>query len=98
MALSCAIACRRGILDTQTLAQVLDTLSRLELPLVHPACDEALLARGVADTTRHRGGRLRLPVPRRPGEPVFLEDVSCDELAVASMLVRDWTGANFAAC
>jgi 3-dehydroquinate synthase len=98
MALSCAIACRRGILDAQTLALVLDTLSRLELPLGHPACDEALLVRGVADTTRHRGGRLRLPVPRRPGEPVFLEDVSRHELAVASMLVRDWTGANLAAC
>ena len=98
MALSCAIGCRRGILDTQTLAQVLDTLSRLELPLEHPACDEALLARGAADTTRHRGGRLRLPVPRRPGEPVFLEDVSRDELTAASMLVRDWMGANLAAC
>jgi 2-epi-5-epi-valiolone synthase len=98
MALSCAIACRRGILDPQTLAQVLDTLSRLELPLAHPVCDQALLARGVADATRHRGGRLRLPVPRRPGEPVFVEDVSRDELAMAFMLVRDWVGGNLAAC
>jgi 2-epi-5-epi-valiolone synthase len=98
IALSCAIACRRGVLDEQTFAQVLDTFGRLELPLEHPVCDEAVLARGLTDTTRHRGGRLRLPVPRRPGEPTFLEDVSRDELAVACLLVRDWTEANLAAC
>jgi len=96
MALSCVIACRRGILDQQTLSQVLDTLGRLELPLEHPVCDEELLARGVTDATRHRGGRLRLPVPKRPGEPVFLEEVSRDELTVARMLIRDWMGANLA--
>jgi 3-dehydroquinate synthase len=89
MAISCTISARRGLMAEPVLRSVLDTLSRLGLPLTHPACSSALLERALADTVRHRGGWQRLPVPVRPGTATFIEGVGGPELAGALRWLRD---------
>lgn len=88
MALCCALSNQRGLLADGPLEEIMSTLSRLGLPVSHPATTPELLVRGLAQATAHRGGMQRIPVPVEPGSAEFLEDVTNDELVDALTRVR----------
>lgn len=88
MAISSALSCRRGLLDEGPLEEIIVTLHNLGLPVDHPLCTPDLLSRGLLQTTAHRGGRQRIPVPVEPGSATFIDDVTDAELVDALSLVR----------
>lgn len=80
MAISCAIAAQRQLLDADEFVGILSVFSRLGLPLTHRSCTPTLLECALLDATRHRGGSQHLPVPVTAGSAVFLENVTGSEL------------------
>jgi len=83
MALTTEIAYRRGLVSSTERDRVVAVMAALDLPVHHPTCIPDLLARALADTTRHRDGQQRLPLPRGIGDAVFVNDVTQDEIARA---------------
>ncbi|WP_202499140.1 MULTISPECIES: sedoheptulose 7-phosphate cyclase [Streptomyces] len=92
MAISCALSHQRGLLYEGPLREIIVTLHGLGLPVDHPMCTLDLLSHGLAQTTLHRGGRQRIPVPVEPGSAEFLEEVTERELAEALSHVRHIAG------
>ncbi|GAA3849644.1 3-dehydroquinate synthase [Saccharothrix violaceirubra] len=90
MALSTVVAARRGLLEPRDRDRVLDVLRAVGLPLTHEALDSDLLRAGLAATTRHRGGRQRMPLPTGIGSARFCDDVTEGELAVAAKELGDY--------
>ncbi|WP_116245343.1 sedoheptulose 7-phosphate cyclase [Nocardiopsis sp. FIRDI 009] len=85
MALTTVVAWRRGLVSTEERDRVLGVMRVLELP-AHDTLlerDPGLLGRALDDTTRHRDGLQRLPLPVGIGGVTFVNDVSHDELASA---------------
>ncbi|MEV6977354.1 iron-containing alcohol dehydrogenase [Kitasatospora sp. NPDC093806] len=94
MALTTAVARRRGLLDAQQAERILRLMRRLELPVWHPLLEPVTLAEALADTVRHRDGRQRLPLPSGIGAGVFVDDLSGRELADAARRLRSWSAAD----
>ncbi|MFH9008978.1 sedoheptulose 7-phosphate cyclase [Streptomyces afghaniensis] len=92
MALSAVIAHRRGLLDRGDLVRILRVMDRLELPTWHPVCTPELLARGLADTVKHRDGKQLLPLPDGIGRARFVNDVNRTELDAALTMLLDLRG------
>ena len=83
MALSTLLAEGRGLVTATERSRVLRLMRALELPISHPLCTSELLISALGDTTRHRGGRQRLPLPVGIGAARFVDDVDERELEVA---------------
>ncbi|MFF3505005.1 sedoheptulose 7-phosphate cyclase [Streptomyces sp. NPDC003247] len=92
MAFSSVLAHRRGLLDRDDLTRILRVMDRLGLPVRHPVCAPELLARGLADTVRHRDGEQLLPLPDGIGRACFVNDVSRGELDGALAMLLDLGG------
>jgi 2-epi-5-epi-valiolone synthase len=84
MALFTVVAARRGLLEPADRDRILDVLRGVGLPVTHELLDPELLRDGLAATTRHRGGRQRLPMLTGIGSARFCDDVGEGELAVAA--------------
>lgn len=77
------ISNRRGLLSDTNYERIVDLTRRLRLPLFHKACTLPLLMKGLEDTTSHRGGYQRIPIPTSIGEAIFLNDVTQEEISYA---------------
>jgi 3-dehydroquinate synthase len=69
----------------------------LELPTWHPVCTTDLMARGLADTVKHRDGEQLLPLPLGIGRARFVNDVSRAELDTALAVLLDLGGGGVGA-
>ncbi|MGP2436191.1 sedoheptulose 7-phosphate cyclase [Streptomyces sp. JW3] len=92
MAFSSVLAHRRGLLGRADLERVLRVMRGLALPTWHPVCTADLMARGLADTVKHRDGRQLLPLPVGIGRACFVNDVSRAELDAALAALLDLGG------
>jgi 3-dehydroquinate synthetase/predicted NBD/HSP70 family sugar kinase len=88
MALSSVLAQQRGLLSHGDLNRILDLMAILSLPIVNAICDPALLYQALQDTTMHRGGLQRLPLPISIGSVEFYNNVSSTEIEVAINALR----------
>ncbi|MFI9389014.1 iron-containing alcohol dehydrogenase [Kutzneria sp. NPDC052558] len=84
MALTTVIGWRRGLVTDRDRDRILDVMRALRLPTWHPECAPEILHRALVETTRHRDGQQRLPLPVGIGSATFVNDVTLDELAQAS--------------
>jgi 3-dehydroquinate synthase len=84
MALFTVLACHRGLISVPDRGRVLDLLRTLELPVTHELLEPSVLRDALAEVTRHRGGRQRLPVPTAIGAATFVNDVTESELVLAA--------------
>lgn len=89
MAFSAVLAHRRGLLDRGGLARIVRVMDRLRLPTWHPVCTPDLMARGLADTVKHRDGKQLLPLPDGIGRARFVNDVTRAELDAALAVLPD---------
>ncbi|MEU5778857.1 sedoheptulose 7-phosphate cyclase [Streptomyces venezuelae] len=90
MALTTALARRRGLIDDADARRVYDVMHGLELPAWDDLLDQPeLLTAALLDTVRHRNGQQRLPLPVGIGDVTFVNDVTEQELldAVAELRV-----------
>lgn len=83
MAISSLVARNRGLLSSEQAARILEVLSACGLPCWHEVCTVELLDEALAETTRHRGNRQRLPLPVGIGAATFVDDLELVELAAA---------------
>jgi 3-dehydroquinate synthase len=80
MALTTAIAHRRGLVDETEQRRIGAVMRGLKLPQHHPVCEVGSLADALEDTVRHRDGLQRLPLPVGIGSARFVNDVTVDEI------------------
>jgi 3-dehydroquinate synthase len=80
MLISTGIAVGRGLCPLAVLDRMMRLYRILELPLTQRICSAERLLDALAAIRAHRGGALNLVVPRNIGQPIFLQDVSIEEL------------------
>lgn len=87
LVITATIARNRDLMSTADLARLMRLMRRLGLPTKVPVISGDVVWRSVEERTRHRGGKQRLPLPRKIGDCVFVDDLTLDELKSAlSML------------
>ena len=67
---------------------MLAVMAGLGLPSTDPSLDLALLRDALHDTTLHRDGRQRMPLPVGIGGVTFVDDVTERELRTALEVLR----------
>ncbi len=83
VAFSTVLASGRGILSGLEKDRILRIMDRLALPTFHQSIEPDLLWEGLKERTAHRDGLQRVPLPRRIGKCVFINDVSYDDIKKA---------------
>jgi len=90
LALSVVIAMHRGLLSPEDCERVLVLEERLGLPVSDSLFEDgALLARGLAETVRHRDGKQRWPLPDAIGSVTYADDVGPHEMSRATRYLRE---------
>jgi 2-epi-5-epi-valiolone synthase len=81
MAFSSTLSLLRGDVTRHQYQRILSLMQGLGLPAWDPLLARpSLLQDALADATRHRGGKQRLPLPRGIGAHYFANDVTAEEL------------------
>ncbi|MFC4335406.1 sedoheptulose 7-phosphate cyclase [Salininema proteolyticum] len=94
MALTTAISLNRGHMMTSQARRIFAVMKSLGLPTEHPAMELGALANALEDTTRHRGGLQRLPLPYGIGSATFANDVTTSEIAEALETIKALSPEN----
>lgn len=78
---SCALSHLRGMMEYSDLMRVVQTARNMLLPSCHDLFSSPLvLLEALNDTMKHRNGDQNLPLPRGIGDPVFINDLTFDEI------------------
>lgn len=87
---SCVISCQRGLLNEMNLYRIAQTARNMGLPTDHELFhDPLMILESLKDTMKHRNGAQNLPMPVSIGDYVFVNDLSFDEIKLAtSGLIR----------
>ncbi|MGC4757628.1 sedoheptulose 7-phosphate cyclase [Micromonospora trifolii] len=88
MALTTVIGWRRGLVTKQERDRVLAVMSALKLPTWDPMLHPEVLSQALQDTVRHRDGMQRLPLPVGIGGVTFVNDVTEEEIRIATAMQR----------
>ncbi|MGW8631420.1 ROK family protein [Streptomyces sp. NPDC055793] len=84
MALSLEIGRMRGVTDPRLADRVIELMKNVGLPTRSRHVSAAQLFESLVETAGHRGGSQRFPLIRQLGSrPVFVSDITADELADA---------------
>jgi len=89
MALTTVLAEARGLVSTPDRERIIGLMRRLRLPVWHPLLEPGLLEPALRETTRHRDGLQRMPIPVGIGGACFLHDLTVAELGRAAELLRE---------
>ncbi|MTI46155.1 3-dehydroquinate synthase [Roseibium hamelinense] len=87
MALTTAIGLHRGLVNRDQAETIFGVMHQMGLPVSHPVADQRLLLQALADTTRHRDGKQRLPLPVGIGNAVFVNDLTEADISAGLKLV-----------
>lgn len=91
MAIATALAVILGILDIEDARRIFSTQQALGLPILRGGLTMDMLARGLHEAERHRGGQLRMPVLRGIGDAMFIDRVEESQLEEALTLLHSWS-------
>jgi 3-dehydroquinate synthetase/predicted NBD/HSP70 family sugar kinase len=94
MALATALTVVQDILDIEDAERILATQHALGLPIIRAGLTMDMLLRGIHEATKHRGGRLRMPVLCRIGEAIFIDEVTEHQLEEAMAFVQSWSSGR----
>jgi 2-epi-5-epi-valiolone synthase len=83
MALTIAIALRRGLCSEQEVQFLFELYERINLPVNQSVCGSADLMGALNAIRRHRGGALNFVVPIQLGRVIFLQDISRPDIEYA---------------
>ena len=90
MALTTAISVHRGLVTHDEATRIFNVMGMLGLPVVHPSMTLDVLVTALIDTTRHRNGLQRLPLPTGIGKAIFVNDLTPSDIEAALTIL---TGA-----
>nr|A1YPR2.1 RecName: Full=2-epi-5-epi-valiolone synthase; Short=EEVS [Actinomyces sp.]ABL74381.1 2-epi-5-epi-valiolone synthase [Actinomyces sp. Lu 9419] len=94
MALTTVLAEARGLVSTSDRERIFQVMRRLRLPVWHPLLEAGLLEHALRETTRHRDGLQRMPIPVGIGGARFLHDLTVAELTGAAESLRELGGGE----
>lgn len=83
MALTTAISVHRGLVTVAEASRIFSVMRALGLPVTHPSMSVDVLVRALIDTTRHRNGLQRLPLPTGIGAATFVNDLTPGDIEAA---------------
>ncbi len=83
MLISTCIAVARELCPRAVLDRLLAIFRTVDLPLSQAVCSAERLHDSLGSVRAHRGGHLNLVIPEDIGRPVFVQEVSVEELADA---------------
>jgi len=89
MALTTAIAVRRKMVTEKDADRVFSTMKSLDLPTNHASMSEADLLEALDDTTRHRDGLQRVPLPIGIGHATFVNDLTVDDIRLGLNMLNN---------
>jgi 3-dehydroquinate synthase len=89
MAFTTVLAEERGLVSQQDRMRIFALMRRLRLPVWHPLLEPGLLENALRETTRHRDGLQRMPIPVGIGGACFLNNLTVAELARAAEILRE---------
>jgi len=92
MALTTAISVHRALVSAEQARRIFTVMGKLGLPVTHPAMTVDNLLEGLADTTRHRNGLQRLPLPVGIGSAVFVNDLGPADITAALDILTSTAG------
>ncbi|MFC1921607.1 sedoheptulose 7-phosphate cyclase, partial [Chloroflexota bacterium] len=83
--ISSIISNQRGMLSYQDLLRIVKTAKNMMLPTYHELFTQpSVILEALKDTMKHRNGNQNLPIPQKIGEPVFINDLTYDEIIEAT--------------
>jgi 3-dehydroquinate synthetase/predicted NBD/HSP70 family sugar kinase len=91
MAFSSVLAQQRGLITSHECQRIITLTQRLSLPITHPLFTQELLVKALHDTTRHRDGLQRVPLPTGIGSATFVNDLTPCELERALEALNAYT-------
>jgi len=80
MAFTTVLAAHRGLVSAEQQRRILALMANLDLPIWHPLLTVGVLIEALDDTTRHRDGHQRFPLPIGIGDVTFVDDVTVAEI------------------
>lgn len=83
MALVSVLSFNRNLLSKRDLFRILRVMKILNIPIYDPICQPKLLIKGLIDSTFHRDGLQRFPIPIKIGKIKFVNNVKNEELLIA---------------
>ncbi|MFJ6455489.1 sedoheptulose 7-phosphate cyclase [Paenarthrobacter sp. NPDC091669] len=83
MALTTAISVHRGLVTVDEASRIFSVMRALGLPVTHPSMNVDVLVTALIDTTRHRNGLQRLPLPTGIGAATFINDLTPGDIEAA---------------
>lgn len=89
MAICAVIARSRGLLSENELERILKVYAALELPMYHRSCTAELLREALEDSTSHRNGKQRMPLPMGIGSGIFVHDITSREVEKAVTFLKE---------
>ncbi|MDP9936280.1 3-dehydroquinate synthase [Paenarthrobacter nicotinovorans] len=98
MALTTAISVHRGLVAPEQSSRIFSVMRALGLPVNHPSMSVEVLVTALIDTTRHRNGLQRLPLPTGIGSATFVNDLTSGDIEaaleiLALAMTRDLAGS-----
>ncbi|MFI5782806.1 sedoheptulose 7-phosphate cyclase [Nocardia sp. NPDC051570] len=88
MAFTTVLAEERGMVSAPERERIFALMRRLRLPIGHRLFEIELLEQALLETTRHRDGLQRVPLPVGIGGSCFVNDLTSSEIAKAAELLR----------
>lgn len=90
---SSVISLNRGMLSQEDVKTIMHIAKDMGLPIFHPYFGQpSLLLEALKDTTKHRNGNQNLPIPQTIGKSIFINDLTFDEIKVASQMMSKLYG------
>ena len=80
MALCTVIAGLRGRLRVDERERILQTIEGIGLPIIDPICSTRSMGIALQETTIHRDGQQRVPLPTALGKCDFVNDITLEEI------------------
>jgi len=89
---SSVISFMRNMLSKNDVMKIIKTSRNMNLPISHPYfLNPSLLLESLNETIKHRNGDQNLPIPKKIGESIFINDLTFEEIKTAAKLMDDLT-------
>lgn len=89
MAFVSVLAHKRKLITEKELSRILSLIRNMQLPIFHQLCEPDILYDALIDTTFHRDGLQRFPIPVGIGKAKFVNDINYKEIELASRALKN---------
>lgn len=89
MAYVSILAYHRKLITEHELSRIINIMRSMRLPYYHKLCEPDIMYNALVDTTSHRDGLQRFPIPIGIGTAIFVNDITYQEIKLASYTLKN---------